>query len=767
MKNILTGLLVFISSAVFACGGGDWEGMWFYNLFAQTNISAKEFYPFLRDDYNAFYGENSYSESKEPEYPEGNVKLWKEILTGWSTEEIEMAIYKPEDFNWINKDSETEKRAKLYVDFAQECSEAFSYRTRRNSWDYDEILEEKDVDTEALLEKANLLLSSETDPQLQARYYYQIIRIMHYSKAWGEAIGFYEAKVENKIQKNEIYYYILDQVAGCYYSTENYEKAAYLFTKIVSNSIDRKKSAFVSFNFCTSFEAEGRSFVNGIEDEKDLLLITSLRNFSNETDNINKFIGFDANDRRVELLFMRALNNVERDVWPKSIGVGESRLPNLEEGEDYNELLNIAELQLSNQKVKNTDFWRMAGSYLSFIRNDISEAKRKLEAVKSFADQKKILSIVYEVFSWENISIENENFISQVLSKYPDKGTWPVDFNSDLKSFIKAKIANLYYANNQIAKAFLVHNQLESGGGISSLELLDALEAFYNKPDKSAYEKELLENRRSNYKFIDYLNYQKGIYYLYQKNAESALEYFGKSTNLSGTISLSNKIFSNNIIECFSCDEKEVMDDEVYKADLFSFIKPDFSISDLAVYLIELEKLTANEKQWKAKLANYLLANYYYNISNTGYYRGALIGDSNCCDYNYIHYSSDHYQSSENGADIIANRKGFNLSDITSYNKTYFGLSEMSLEFYQRVIELSTDKELNARCLYLMAKCELNTYYNEGSNDTFKVNFSKYNELELPNYKSFKTLKEDYSDTKFHEMIINHCSYFRLYSSTH
>ncbi|WP_320018723.1 hypothetical protein [Labilibaculum manganireducens] len=767
MKSILTGLLVFISSAVFACGGGDWEGMWFYNLFAQTNISAKEFYPFLRDDYNAFYGENSYSESKDPEYPEGNVKLWKEILTGWSTEEIEMAVYKPEDFNWINKDSETEKRAKLYVDFAQGCSEAFSYRTRRNSWDYDEILEEKDVDTEVLLEQANSLLSSETDPQLQARYYYQIIRIMHYSKAWGEAIGFYEAKVENKIQKNEIYYYILDQVAGCYYSTENYEKAAYLFTKIVSNSIDRKKSAFVSFNFCTSFEAEGRSFVNGIEDEKDLLLITSLRNFSNETDNINKFIGLDANDRRVELLFMRALNNVERDVWPKSIGVGESRLPNLEEGQDYNELLNIAELQLSNQKVKNTDFWRMASSYLSFIRKDIREAKRKLEAVKSFADQKKILSIVYEVFSWESISIENENFISQVLSKYPDKGTWPVDFNSDLKSFIKAKIANLYYANNQIAKAFLVHNQLESGGAISSLELLDALEAFYNKPDKSAYEKELLENKRSNDKFIDYLNYQKGIYYLYQKNAEAALEYFSKSINLSGTISLSNKIFSNNIIECFSCNEEEVMDDEVYKADLFSFIKPNFSISDLAVYLIELEKLTANEKQWKAKLANYLLANYYYNISNTGYYRGALIGDSNCCDYNYIHYAGDDYRSSENGADIIANRKGFNLSDITSYNKTYFGLSEMSLGFYQRVIELSTDKELNARCLYLMAKCELNTYYNEGGNDTFKVNFSKYNELELPNYKSFKTLKEDYSDTKFHEMIINHCSYFRLYSSTH
>ncbi|PKQ61244.1 hypothetical protein BZG02_16560 [Labilibaculum filiforme] len=756
MKSILTYLLVFISSATFACGGGDWEGMYFYNLFSQTNISAKEFYPFLRDEYNAFYGDSYYSEPEEMVYPEGNVNLWKKLLTNWSTEEIESAIYKSEGFDWSNKQSETEKRAKLYIDFAQECSEAFSYRTRRNSWDYEEIIEEKSVDVTALLEKANLLMSSETNSQLQTRYYYQLIRIMHYSKAWDEAIRYFEAKIENKIEKNEMYYYILDQVAGCYYSTENYEKAAYLFTKIVSKSIDRKKSAFVSFNFCTSNEADGRSFANGIEDEKDFLLITSLRSFSDEIDNIERFMALDANDLRLELLFMRALNNVERDVWPIGIGVEDKTLPNLEPTEIYNELLAVTDLQVANQKVNNKDFWRMASSYLSFIQKNIPEAQKKLEAVKSFSHQKKMLAIAYKVFSWETISTENENFISQVFK-----------LDSELEGFIQEKIANTYYKNNQIAKAFLVHNTLQLGEHINSIELLDALEVFYNKPNKSDYENELLNKKGSKYEFMDYLNYQKGIYYLYQKNTELALEHFGKSNNLCSTIALSKRIFSNNIIECFDCPEEGVMLDEVYKADVFSFIKTDFSIYDLAVYLIELEKLTANEKQWKSKLANYLLANFYYNISNTGYYRGALLNYGNCCDYGYINYAGDNYRDNKNGVDIIASRKGYNLSNITSYNKKYFGLSDISMEYYQAVIDLSTDKELNARCLYLMAKCELNKYYNEGSDATFEVSLNEYCEIELPQYKSFKVLKADYSETKFHDMIINHCSYFRLYSSSH
>ena len=775
MKKILMIILTLYSSILFA----GWEGIdgWsFYNLFKQTNISAEEFYPFLREDFTTFYSNSNYKQNKSKVYPKGNVSLWKELLVDWDVYEIEKAIYEPENFNWYNKNAQIDKRAKIYIDFAQFCSEVFDYRNKMNSWDYNEIKQQKTINTEELLSKANTLLNKESNEQLKARYYYQIIRILHYSKDWEDAIKFYESKVKDKLPKNEIYYYITDQIAGCYYSNKNYEKAAYLFTKVFNKSIDRKKSAFISYNFCTKKDADGKPFFKGVEDEKNFILITSLRNFSDEVININKFINLDVNDKRVELLFMRALNNVERVVWPKNIGVGSETLPFYEKNNNYKDLLSIAGKQVGNYAVRNKDFWRIASSYLSFINNDIQIAKNKLFKVNSFTEQKKKLSIVYEVSSWSEISTSNEDYIYHILKTIPEQDDWYMDSKNDLRNFILDKIAHTYYKNNKIAKAFLVHNYLENVNNINSLELLNALDNFYFKPNKSDYEKLLIANMvetLEKHNFIDYINYQKGIYYLYDKKPELALVFFNKNNSYKAKKPIPNTIFSNNIKECFTCDVNEIMGDEVYKADVFSFIDANFTTKDLAINLMELIKLTSNEKLWKAKLANYLLANYYYNISNTGYYRGLLTDNTNTGDGVYINHVNDHYSSPKiTGEEIIANQSGYNLSNISTWGhrreKHYFNLSELAMKYYQNVIDLSTDKELNARCTYLMAKCELNYFYNNGGDNNYKILVkSKWNnyEIELPKSKSFKLLKEKYSDTEFHNMIIKECSYYRHYSN--
>ncbi len=772
MRKILIIILTLYSSSVFA-GWSPIDGWYFYNLFKQTNISAEEFYPFLREDYATFYGSSDYNQNKVKQYPKGNISLWKELLVGWNIYEIERAIYEPENFSWYNKNTEIDKRAKIYIEFAQTCSEAFDYRNKMNSWDYNEIKQQKTINTEALLSEANTLLNNESNEQLKARYYYQIIRILHYSKDWKDAIEFYEKKIKDKLPKNEIYYYVTDQVAGCYYSVKNYEKAAYLFTKVFNKSVDRKKTAFNSYNFCAKKDADGKSFFKGVEDEKDFVIITSLRNFSDEVINIKNFISLDANDQRVELLFMRALNNVERVVWPKNIGVGNETLPFYDKNNNYKDLLSIAEKQVGNYAMINKDFWRIASSYLSFINNDIKTAKNKLSKVNSFPDQKKALSIVYEVFSWNEISSSNEDYIYNILQTIPEQKDCSNDNENDLRNLILDKIAHTYYKNKQIEKTFLVHNYLEKVNNINSLELLDALENFYLKPNKNNYEQLLIANVDKKNNFIDYINYQKGIYYLYDKKPELALLFFNKNNSYKAQKPIPNAIFSNNIKECFTCDVNEVMDDEVYKADVFSFINESSSRKDLAINLIELIRLTSNEKLWKAKLANYLLANFYYNISNTGYYRGLLTDNSNTGDEIYINYANDKYFSPKiTGEEIIANKSGYNMSNISTwsnrYEKHYFNMSELAMKYYQNVIDFSTDKELNARCVYLMAKCELNHFYNNGGDNNYKILVNgKWNnyEIELPKSRSFKLLNEKYSDTEFHNMIIKECSYYRHYSN--
>ena len=81
---------------------------------------------------------------------------------------------------------------------------------------------------------------------------------------------FFNKFVKDQFTKTEIYYYVQDQVAGCYYSLEDYEKAAYLFLQVFSNSYDRKVSSYTSYKFCTDRGAEGKEYFSDSNDMANL-----------------------------------------------------------------------------------------------------------------------------------------------------------------------------------------------------------------------------------------------------------------------------------------------------------------------------------------------------------------------------------------------------------------------------------------------------------------------------------------------------------------
>lgn len=757
-------LSLFLTIKSFACGGDYYESMNFYNLFSQENISNKTFYPFLRTNDAVFYGQAYYNEEIVKPFT-GNVDLWSEILPKWSKEDIYTALYDSKSTVWKNKTSTIEKEAKAYIDFANKCSNLFSYRNNVNSWDYDVIKKKKPVNAATLIAEAQKLQSSTTNVQLKNRYYYQMIRTFHYTEKWQDAISLYEKELENKLPKDELYYYIIDQIGGCYYSTENYEKAAYLFTKVLNNSQDRKESAYLSYNFCSYQNAEGKKYFTSEEDKKDLQFIKSLRDFSDQNKNLNDFIKLDANDSRIELLFARVLNDIERDIWIKYIGLGNTNSPNFDENsakENTKALLSICKKQIENSKVSNKDYWKIADSYLSFINGEIALAQSKLSAVKGFPEQKAALEIVYKVYDWDKISDENEKYLySKIKDAVPLTTSYYYnEVKNDVSNFVLDKVAHQYYKNGDLAKAFLIHNELFEIQEIQSLELIESLISFVNKTNKNDFENLLMQKTLPNAK--DYLYNQKGIYYLLKAEPSLAQKAFDLNNAYKIEFFIPKTIFSNNIKECFDCKIDEVMKDEVYKAELFSFIKKDFSAKELTQYILKLEAMRSDETQWKAKLANYLLANYYFNISNTGYFRGILNNSGNCCDYNYMNYYSDNEQKND---EKIAKKQGYNLFDVAYNVNKYNHLADKSMTYYNEVLSLSKDKELNARCLYMMAKCELNSFYNNDEKPTYSIEL-EYFTLDLPSYsKSFKLLKKDYSDTKFHAMIIEECSYFRMYSN--
>jgi len=262
---------------------------------------------------------------------------------------------------------------------------------------------------------------------------------------------------------------------------------------------------------------------------------------------------------------------------------------------------------------------------------------------------------------------------------------------------------------------------------------------------------------------IAYINLVKGHYYLRKGKTKKALPLLTLAESSSSKYPsllnemVSGRIFSNNTKECYSCPEENIMEDSVHNADVFSFIQTSFGKLELSENLLKLDSLTNSPKAWKQKLANYLLANYYFNVSNTGYYRGVLMGLYS--DRNRFSYGKSQGRGVKSK---LAAKEGYNLFNIGSGKSAYYGLARKARAHYEQVLALSTDPELNARCLYMIAKCELNSYYNNEAPFYSDGGMSGA----AANYKEgFRRLEEKYSNTSFYKEIIKECSYFRYYTT--
>jgi hypothetical protein len=85
------------------------------------------------------------------------------------------------------------------------------------------------------------------------------------------------------------------------------------------------------------------------------------------------------------------------------------------------------------------------------------------------------------------------------------------------KYLLMDQSAHLYYADGKLAKAFLVHNRIETMEAIGSLPLIDDLLAFVQQKEKNDFEKILMRRAThlpENTDALDYLRFIKGLYYL-------------------------------------------------------------------------------------------------------------------------------------------------------------------------------------------------------------------------------------------------------------
>ena len=729
----------------FACGWdeGDW---YYYNLFNQEIMSDERYRPFL-----LIYGSRYYTNDT---LRNGNIEEWRQYL-GLSYDETKYLVFKAsrsdlqnlskgkravdENLSFASADfMKNQKQALLYLAYAKYLEPYMRIIPGEDTdfyWDLPEYEHNAgDLDYEKVKTVLTKSWNAESDNELKLRYGYQLVRLAHYTRRYQEAVQLFEQYVEPLKMRTEMYYYALAQKAGALRGMGETQRANRDFIRVFANSYDLKTMAYTSLTMGWDNEINFADFVAGAADNNernDIFFMMGYSDFNNPVNEIEKIVVTDPNAIQAKVLMVRAINMLERRMLLSYVPWGEgddrSRYPYL--GQDdtegrafFNQALRVSDMQ--RDKASDKNFWNLASSYLHFLNKDFELANNCLGNVKStdadYMAMVKNLTAYIDICRQPKIDANTERYLFDNYAKMI-KGEENYSLNMADNSFIGVVLSNRYGLQGEKAKSFLMLRHVKAIEDNPDESLLDDIQSFLNKKKKTQLEEYIAATSTTEMANTNnYLAYVKGVLRLTEGDFKTAKGLFEKQTRLK----MSRRLFGHNIEVYYSGDEKDIMRDD-YIAD-FSFIHDNMTEVEVADALMQLDKIGKKEKGDESAKANYLIANFFYNVSRTGYYRQYLRFDNNN-GFSYWKYGPD------------AN--------------VYKNTLELSSAYLEKAKKSAEDRELKAHIVYAQAKNAQQVM--EDHVDTWDqqmvIPHAQLNEF------------DQYAGTSYHQAVLSNCVYYRDY----
>ncbi len=729
----------------FACGWdeGDW---YYYNLFNQEIMSDERYRPFL-----LIYGSRYYTNDT---LRNGNVEEWRQYL-GLSYDETKYLVFKAsrsdlqnlskgkravdENLSFVSADfMKNHKQALLYLAYAKYLEPYMRIIPGEDAdyyWDLPEYeFNAGDLDYEKVKTVLTKSWNAESDNELKLRYGYQLVRLAHYTRRYQEAVQLFEQYVEPLKMRTEMYYYALAQKAGALRGLGETVKANRDFIHVFANSYDLKTMAYSSLTMGWDNEINFADFVAGAADNNernDIFFMMGYSDFNNPVNEIEKIVVTDPDAIQAKVLMVRAINMLERRMLLSYVPWGEgddrSRYPYLGQEDTegrafFNQALRVSDVQ--RDKASDKNFWNLASSYLHFLNKDFELANNCLGNVKStdadYMAMVKNLTAYIDICRQPKIDANTERYL---FDNYANmiKGEESYSLNMADNSFIGMVLSNRYGLQGEKAKSFLMLRHVKAIEDNPDESLLDDIQSFLNKKKKTQLEEYIAATSTTEMANTNnYLAYVKGVLRLTEGDFKTAKGLFEKQTRLT----MSRRIFGHNIVVYYSGDEKDMMLDD-YIAD-FPFIRDNMTEVEVTDALMQLDKIGKKEKGDESAKANYLIANFFYNVSRTGYYR------------QYLRFDNDN---------------GFSYWKYGPDANVYKNTLDLSSAYLEKAKKSVADRELMAHIIFAQAKnaqqlMEQNTSY---WNYQMVVPHEQLNEL------------DQYAGTSYQKTVLSNCVYYRDY----
>jgi len=783
-----------------ACAGGDEdETCYYYALFAQEIVETPEYFPFLYTENNAFYQ----ADNKIP-VKNQNIEDWaqhlhisysdaeylvnksdgqeiKNILKGKKSDDPKLGFI---DQSFVNKHRQALKYLVLAKHLEPYMSIVVDTVTEDTGQWNDGAKSVSEIDVPKNTEILRKSWYAEKDKWLKIRYGYQLVRWAHYLREYSDAIDNFDKYVASLGFKNIVYYYALNQKAGAERGLGGLTDAMRDFMQVFMNTKDLKANAYTSITFTTGdIKLEDLLKKAKTDKEKnDIQFLLGYQDFNNPLPSAEKIAKRSPDAVQIKVLMARAMDQLSRKFLPINYiypytGPGYDygspysgdfhgkRIPfsvNSKDIKFYNDIKKLSLAQVNNPKVKDKNFWNYTLGYLGFIGNDFNMANKYISRIKEtdrlYKEQKLKLQMLVELTKQDKIT---PAFEERFFRKYE-----PIFRNSAVNSndsdcasgtsqFVMDVLANRYMLQRDYAKSFALHNSVDKLEGVYDIRLINAVESLCKKKNKSSFETYLYERLRPYYfseekqKYIQYKDFDftsyfhqlRGLVFLSEGDFDSAIKELTQVKPAALAFfnpTLPGLVFGYNKVECVQCNEADVMGYDYLE--VFPEIKDSMNALDVAKALAALDKIANSDSSGAAK-ANYLIGNFYYNISPYGYYRskGDFYPENASLQIQFKKYLSFKYFSNEFESDF-----------------------DIATDYFNRAYTLAKDDELKARIIFALSKIEQAEFYMDNGIHNSDYIYPQSDYTLISGRKNFALLM-NYKSTEFFKEVESNCKYFAYY----
>ena len=729
---------------ILACAGGEWDPDDVRYSFFAPEVSGAEDQEFFKT-WHYLYGNNDFNPADE--FLLRNVDEWNDWFKGLvKKEDLKQLLYsaslgsldsllhhiksrkKPLPPSLMHnsivafKDTKKTSDFLYYLGFAKRTEDYFK---RIDYWYWEEKKQEIDtVSREKLLAGGMKQFSIQKDPFVKERYLFQLIRLQYNAGKYKECTQLMD-QYHTILKSESMEFRSLGYAAAALYKQQKYAEANYLYSQIYLKSDLMDVIAIQSFHPMSERDWN-QCLVMGNTPEEKATLWYMLGIYSEDNLRAMKEIAaIQPGSPYLDLLLTRALNAAEENCLPETGSMERvEEHATIKSTEKEKALLQFCQEQVKQGKVKNKAFWTMACGYIQVLQTRYFDAEESFRSAEDLAGGNTELLNQIRLF----------RFVNYLNTSVPTQEEWNTKVVQELTWLQKSQDPLRKNDAWRWSVRQLAHLQLTERKDTLLFHLVNgAMDEQYAKPHSfyasSHYRKKMIALMDKKIKtpfeqyFLDlYPVKKKDIYELmaieklYSGDLSGALQTFREGPG-SGDGVLNGDPFLIHIRDCHDCDHAAPQPIKYTKQ---SFVEK----------MIALATKSKKEPS-KAAECYFEMANGFYNMSYFGNGRVIYAAQLN---NNYV--IGDYHNAEKK--DLI------NEMDCSRAEK-----------YYTKAASLSKDKEFKAKCYFMAAKCEMNTFYATLS----------WNSEEAPvEIRNFDILKDSLYNTQYYKEIIRECTYFSAYS---